>query len=74
MAEIDDLRLNDENFAPSKGQKAIPTYIDKYNDLLDYLSDVPTGATQGGADVAAGSVWQTTDHATLPDNILMMGI
>jgi len=37
MVDIDDLYLDDENFVPAKNQKAIPTYIDKYNALLDYM-------------------------------------
>ena len=37
---ISDLKLNDENFAPSQGQKAIPTYIDKYNDLIEFIDEL----------------------------------
>lgn len=39
-----------------------------------FISGVPTGATQGGAGVAAGFLWQTTDHGSLPDNVLLMGV
>jgi len=38
MTDISELYLGDENFVPSKGQKAIPTYIDKYNDLYHRVS------------------------------------
>lgn len=47
MVDLDDLFLDDENFTPAKGEKALPTYADKYNDLLRYIRDdyTPTGAT-----------------------------
>ena len=35
---------------------------------------VKSGATQGGAGASAGEVWKTASHATLPDNVLMIGI
>jgi hypothetical protein len=39
-----------------------------------YLKNVKTGATQAGAGANAGEVWATASHATLPDNVLMMGV
>lgn len=38
------------------------------------LTAVPAGATQGGAGVGAGQLWRTASHATLPDNVLMVGV
>jgi hypothetical protein len=38
------------------------------------LSGIPSGATQAGAGAGADEVWKTSGHATLPDNILMIGI
>jgi hypothetical protein len=38
------------------------------------LTAVPAGATQGGVGVGAGQLWRTASHATLPDNVLMVGV
>jgi len=71
MTDISELYLDDENFVPSKGQKAIPTYIDKYNDLLDFLDDdfVTVGATgpQGiqGVTGSTGSTGPTGADSTV---------
>lgn len=35
---------------------------------------IKSGATQSGAGAAAGEVWKTASHATLPDNVLMIGV
>ena len=39
-----------------------------------FLSQVKAGATQGGAGAAANEVWKTSGHASLPDNVLMIGV
>jgi len=39
MTRIEDLYLDDQNFVPGQGRKALPVYVGKYNELLDYLSD-----------------------------------
>lgn len=33
-----------------------------------------TGATQGAAGAAAGELWATAGHATLPDNVVLIGV
>jgi hypothetical protein len=33
-----------------------------------------SGATQAGAGAAAGELWKTASHATLPDNVVMIGV
>lgn len=33
-----------------------------------------SGATQAAAGAAAGEVWKTAGHATLPDNVIMVGV
>ena len=38
------------------------------------ISNVKSGATQVGAGAAAGEIWKTASHATLPDNVLMIGV
>ncbi len=38
-----------------------------------FLYQVKSGATQVAAGAAAGEVWKTSGHATLPDNVLMIG-
>lgn len=39
-----------------------------------FLHDVKTGATQVAAGAAKDEVWATSGHATLPDNVLMIGV
>ncbi len=41
---------------------------------LDFTTLLPSGATQVAAGVAAGQFWRTASHATLPDNVVMMGV
>ncbi len=39
-----------------------------------FLRSIKSGATQGGAGAAANEVWKTSGHATLPNNVLMIGV
>ena len=39
-----------------------------------FLSTIRSGATQGGASAAANELWKTASHATLPDNVVMIGV
>jgi hypothetical protein len=39
-----------------------------------FLRTIKSGATQAGAGAAAGEVWKTASHATLPNNVLMIGV
>jgi hypothetical protein len=38
------------------------------------LGGVKAGATQLAAGAAAGEIWKTSGHASLPDNVLMIGV
>lgn len=38
------------------------------------ITGVKSGASQVAAGAAAGEVWKTASHATLPDNVLMIGV
>jgi len=38
------------------------------------FSSLPTGATQVAAGAAAGELWATSGHASLPDNVVMIGV
>lgn len=38
------------------------------------LRTIKSGATQAGAGAVANEVWKTASHATLPDNVLMIGV
>jgi hypothetical protein len=71
-------------FTQTDGNEYIDSLADGY---LDYgattahrfnnpliLSNVKSGATQAGASAVAGEVWKTSGHATLPDNVLMIGV
>ena len=39
-----------------------------------FLKGLKTGATQVGAGAAANEIWKTASHASLPDNVLMIGV
>jgi len=39
-----------------------------------YLPTIKSGATQAAAGAAANEVWKTSGHASLPDNVLMIGV
>jgi hypothetical protein len=38
------------------------------------LHVIHAGATQAAAGAAANEIWKTSGHATLPDNVLMIGV
>ena len=39
-----------------------------------FINEIKSGATQGAAGASANEVWKTSGHATLPDNVLMIGV
>ena len=39
-----------------------------------FLHAIKSGATQVGAGAAANELWKTSSHATLPDNVIMIGV
>jgi hypothetical protein len=38
------------------------------------LKTIRSGATQAAAGAAAGELWKTSGHASLPDNVLLIGV
>ncbi len=38
------------------------------------ILSMKSGATQGGAGASANELWKTSSHATLPDNVVMIGV
>ena len=38
------------------------------------VGTLKSGATQVAAGAAAGELWRTVGHATLPDNVVMVGV
>lgn len=38
------------------------------------IQTIKSGATQAAAGAAAGELWMTNGHASLPDNVVMMGV
>ena len=54
--------------ASSPGNQAL-----SINAILS-LTQINSGATQAAAGAAAGEIWKTSGHATLPDNVLMIGV
>ena len=45
-----------------------------HNDGGVLMGDLKSGATQGGAGAVADELWTTLGHATLLDNIVMIGV
>ena len=45
----------------------------RINGILE-ITTIKNGATQAGAGAGANEVWKTNGHATLPDNVLMIGV
>jgi hypothetical protein len=43
------------------------------NEII-FIKNIKSGATQAGAGAAADEVWKTSGHASLPDNVLMIGV
>lgn len=43
-------------------------------DNSPFITTIKSGATQGGAGAVANEIWKTASHATLPDNVLMIGV
>lgn len=39
-----------------------------------FMYNLKSGATQVGAGAAADELWTTSSHATLPDNVVMIGV
>ena len=39
-----------------------------------FLSGIKSGANQSGAGAAAEELWKTSGHATLPDDVVMIGV
>jgi hypothetical protein len=39
-----------------------------------FISQVSSGSTQANAGAAANEIWKTNGHATLPDNVLLIGV
>ena len=45
----------------------------RINGILE-LTEIKSGSTQGNAGAGANEVWKTNGHASLPDNVLMIGV
>lgn len=39
-----------------------------------FLTQIKSGSDQANAGAAANEIWKTSGHATLPDNVLMIGV
>ena len=39
-----------------------------------FITVIKSGATQGAAGAAANELWKTSGHATLADNVVMIGV
>ena len=38
------------------------------------VGSIKSGATQGAAGAVANELWKTASHATLPDNVILIGV
>jgi len=52
---------------------AIANQLVRLNGVLE-LTSIKNGSTQANAGAAANEVWKTNGHASLPDNVLMIGV
>jgi len=55
------------------------TYLSAHTIRLDsfgyaHLITIRSGATQAAAGASANELWKTSGHASLPDNVLMIGV
>ena len=55
-------------FAPATANQLF-----RINGMLE-LTEIKSGSTQANAGAGANEVWKTNGHATLPDNVLMIGV
>ena len=66
----DSSRGNGSNTVTLGNSSITDTYV--IGDL--HLDDIKSGATQVAAGAAAGELWKTASHATLPDNVILIGV
>ena len=38
------------------------------------IKNIKSGSTQGVATASADELWKTASHATLPDNVVLIGV
>jgi hypothetical protein len=50
------------------------TFVDTVSAPTYFATGIKSGATQGAAGAAADEMWKTASHATLPDNVVMIGV
>lgn len=68
-----DLVINSENVTAN--DEVHFTNFDFYTfDNPVKITTIKSGSTQGNAGAAADETWKTSGHATLPDNVLMIGV
>ena len=58
--------INSENKRRDATFKVINEYL--------FLYKIKSGSTQANAGAAANELWKTDSHATLPDNVIMIGV
>jgi hypothetical protein len=46
---------------------------DTYAKFL-HITGIKSGATQVAAGAVANEIWKTSGHASLPDNVLLIGV
>jgi hypothetical protein len=69
----DKLYIANSNTASPLIYGEFDTPLVKINGNL-YINTIKSGANQAAAGAAAGEIWKTASHATLPDNVLMIGV
>lgn len=55
------------------GAPAIANQLIRLNAILE-LTSIKSGSTQAATGASANEIWKTNGHATLPDNVLMIGV
>ncbi|RKY08115.1 MAG: hypothetical protein DRP65_09540, partial [Planctomycetota bacterium] len=65
-----EIKVNDGNDGTSPSITGITIRADGGMEV----PNLPTGATQVAAGAVAGELWATSGHASLPDNVVMIGV
>lgn len=60
------------------GNKTVAITLDSVGNVTlagnTLIGTIKSGATQGAAGAAATELWKTAGHATLPDNVILIGV
>lgn len=73
---VDDTKIEMQFYNAGGVYEPVQTWNDSGDTIFAgsiFTSSMRSGATQAAAGAAAGELWRTASHATLPDNVVMRG-